>query len=377
MNKLLKILLLLITFSLAACVAPKKCCAQITYKGHEYNFKTIIDKQLKFATIYGAVNGGTSMSDVKTFSVTSGQLEEGLVQTPYDYSLTVGIRKIARFGYENRANTFYDGTESNYTDAATVGKVQGFEYLFEVDYARQQGVDYIDQHHFIRYSSDDDCDGPLCVDHFAAKIEYLKDGFADVEYFELSERYRWKKDKDLSFSVGFAHRLAQPYGYDPLKEWMLNNGNLHYTYLAIQEGYTIDVANSEYKDPNGNIVANSAEVWKEIVIPQVLFDYTEKKKSELKNIIQHSIVIGFDYYKYNKNTWLHAWGNFMPYHYNDGNKFSYHNYIEDDQWYDYSAGLIYGIKVNKQLGYFVEGKYNKYWNREWYDFKFGLNYIIR
>ena len=61
---------------------------------------------------------------------------------------------------------------------------------------------------------------------------------------------------------------------------------------------------------------------------------------------------------------------------NDGNEFSYHNYIEDDQWYDYSAGLIYGIKVNKHLGYFVEGKYNKYWNREWYDFKFGVNYII-
>ena len=31
----------------------------------------------------------------------------------------------------------------------------------------------------------------------------------------------------------------------------------------------------------------------------------------------------------------------------------------------------------EDLGYFVEGKYNKYWNREWYDFKFGINYIIR
>ena len=109
-----------------------------------------------------------------------------MIETPYDYSFTLGIRKIARFGYENKAQTFYDGTESNYTDAATVGKVQGFEYLFEVDYARQQGLDYIDQHHFVRYSSDDNCDGPLCIDHFAAKVEYLKDGFADVEYFELS-----------------------------------------------------------------------------------------------------------------------------------------------------------------------------------------------
>jgi len=356
----MKNILLLILFCLSSTLS-----AQIDIKKH-----------LKFATLYGAVNGGTSVSDVKTFSVTSGQLEEDLIKTPYDYSVTFGIRKIARFGYENKANTFYDGTESNYTDAATVGKVQGFEYLFEVDYARQQGIDYIDQHHFIRYSSDDDCDGPLCISQFAAKVEYVKDGFADIEYFELSERYRHKQSTDLAFSVGAAHRLAEPYGYDPLNEWILDNGNIHYTYLAIQEGYTIDVQSSEYKDPNGNIVATNPEVWKEVVIPQVIADYSKRKRGELKKQIQHSIIIGFDYYKYSKNTWLHAWGNILPYHYNDGSEFSYHNYIEDDQWYDYSAGLIYGIKYNKQLGYFIEGKYNKYWNREWYDFKFGVNYVI-
>ena len=173
MNKLIKILTLLTMLSIA-CSIPKQCCAQFSYKGYEYDVNSILKNQLKFATVYGAVNGGTSVSDVKQFSVLDG-LQTSVVETPYDYSLTIGIRKIARFGYVNRANTFYDGTEANYTDAATVGKVQGFEYLFEIDYARQQGLDYIDQHHFIRYSSDDDCDGPLCVDHFAAKVEYLKE----------------------------------------------------------------------------------------------------------------------------------------------------------------------------------------------------------
>ena len=33
-------------------------------------------------------------------------------------------------------------------------------------------------------------------------------------------------------------------------------------------------------------------------------------------------------------------------------------------------------KYGRVLGTFVEGKYNKYWNREWYDFKFGVNYVI-
>ena len=44
---------------------------------------------------------------------------------------------------------------------------------------------------------------------------------------------------------------------------------------------------------------------------------------------------------------------------------------------DYSGGVILGKKFNKRLGVFAEGKYNKYWNREWYDFKMGINYIIR
>ena len=329
---------------------------------------------LKYSTFYTAVNGGTSLSDVDVFSVDNG-LSTQTISTPYDYNFTIGLRKIARFGYENKAQTFYDGTESNYSDAATVGKVKGVEYLFEVDYKRQEGVDYLDQHHFIRFSSDDGCPDEFCINFFALKLEYLEDGFADIKYFEASERYRQRKGKNLSWNVGLVHRLAEPYGYNALDEWILDNGNLHYTYLALQEGYTVDVYSSEYFNPNGELVATSAEVWEAVVIPEVLSDYTEKKRNELKKTIQHSFVVGFDYYKYSKQTWLHAWGSLMPYHYDDGSEFSYHNYV-DGQWYDYSGGLIYGIKVNKNLGYFVEGKYNKYWNREWYDFKLGLNYTI-
>ena len=334
-----------------------------------------IKKLLKFSTFYAAVNGGTSLSDVNVFSVDNG-LSTQTISTPYDYNFTIGLRKIARFGYENKAKSFYDGTESNYSDAATVGKVRGVEYLFEVDYKRQEGIDYMDQHHFIRFSSDDDCEDPLCVNFFALKLEYLDDGVADIKYFEASERFRYKKTRDLSFNIGAVHRLAEPYGYDPLDDWMLSNGNLHYTYLAIQEGYTIDVQNSEYFAPDGTLVATSPEVWEAVVIPEVLSNYVAKKRDELEKVIQHSIVVGFDYYKYTKKNWLHVWGNVMPWHYNDGSEFSYHNFIEDDQWYDYSGGIIYGIKQNKNLGYFVEGKYNKYWNREWYDIKIGLNYTI-
>ena len=323
-----------------------------------------IKKTFKFSTFYAAVNGGTSISDIETYSVTDG-LGVQTVQTPYDYNLTLGIRKIARFGYENRANTFYDGTESNYSDAATLGKKTGTEFLFQVDYRRQEGVEYLDQHHFIRYVAKD----------FIVKTEYLKDGFADIEYFETSQRYRYNIGK-LDLNIGAVQRLSEPYGYDPLASWKLDNGNIHYTYLALQEGYNVDVYHEMYYNPDGDIVAYSSDVWEQIVIPEVLANYTEKNRNELNNRLQHSLVVGLDYYYYNKNFWIHTWANLMPYHYNDKNEFSYHNYI-DGQWLDYSGGLIFGQKINKRLGVFAEGKYNKYWNREWYDFKMGVNYIIR
>tara|TARA_R110001592_G_scaffold103040_2_gene290347 strand:+ start:10436 stop:11476 length:1041 start_codon:yes stop_codon:yes gene_type:complete len=339
---------------LLACVVSVNANAQLDLK-----------KYFKFATFYGAASGGTSISDVETFSVTNG-LQVSTVKTPFDYNIAFGVRKIARFGYENRANTFYDGTEDSWADGANIGKVKGLEFLFEIDYTREQGVRYVDQHHFIRYVQD----------LYIVKGEYLEDGFADIKYVEMSERYRCKVNNKLSFNVGAAQRLAEPYGYDPLEEWRLSSGDIHYTYLALQEGYNVNVAESEYMDPDGNIVATSVEVWEEVVIPVMLAGYTERKRSELDLVVQHSLVAGFDYYHYTKAFWMHTWANVMPYHLDDGNDYSYHKY-EGKQWLDYNGGVIFGAKINKRLGVFTEGKYNKYWNRKWYDFKLGVNYIIR
>ena len=323
-----------------------------------------LKKTFKFSTFYVAANGGTSISDIDIYSVTDG-LQTQTIQTPFDYNFTLGVRKIARFGYENRANTFYDGTETSFADAATIGKIKGFEFLFELDYKRQEGVDYLDQNHFLRY----------VAPKWIFKTEYLQDGFADIEYFEASQRYRHKINNKLSLNMGIVQRFAEPYGYNPLDEWTLSTGDIHYTYLAIQEGYDIDVFNSEYKNPDGEIVATSVEVWEAVVIPEMLSSYVERKKNELPVQWNHSLVLGFDYYHYTKDFWLHSWANLLPYHYDLGNEYSYHNYV-NGQWYDYSGGVILGYKINKNLGMFVEGKYNKYWNKEWYDFKCGVNYVI-
>jgi len=324
-----------------------------------------LKKTFKFATFYTAVSGGNSVADDNVYSVLGG-LQTDVVSTPFDYSFTAGVRKIARFKYENRANAFYNGTEKSYSDAATIGRVKGFEFLFEADWRRQQGRNFLDQNHFLRY----------VAKNWIAKVEYVQDGFADVSYFEGSQRARLNINDRLSVNVGVAQRISEPYGYDALDEWMLSNGNLHYTTLALQEGYSVDVQAGEYFDPNGELVASSPDVWEQVVIPEVIDNYVARKRSELPDQWNYSVVVGYDYYKFSKEFWMHTWGSVMPYHLATGGEYSYFEATEGGQWIDYAGGLIFGWRLNKSLGVFLEGKYNKYWNREWHGFSVGLNYVI-
>ena len=349
---MIRVLIILLVF-LMSCAAPKECCSQIK-------------KAIKFSTFYVAANGGTSLSDRDVYSLDGSTLDYDTIITPYDYSLAMGIRKIQRFQYEPQL-PFKDGTESSFSDAASIGR-SPFEYLFQVEYKRQEGIEYFDQHHFIRYIRP----------KWFTKAEYIKDGFADIEYFEGTHRLRLNGGKKLSFNVGAVQRLAEPYGYDPLEEWVLSTGDIHYTNLALGEGYGVVFDGSggvEYTDPSGNVVAENTQVWEAVVIPEVLSNFVEKKRDELPTQWNQSLVIGLDYYHFTKDFWVHTWGNIMPYHYDAGGEYSYHSF-HGGQWVDYSGGLIFGWRASKHLGFFLEGKYNKYWNREWHDFKLGVNYVI-
>ena len=145
----------------------------------KFNFKKEVKKIFKFSTFYGAVNGGTSISDDDIYSITTGQLNQDIIETPFDYSIKFGVRKIARFGYLPK-EAFKKGNENSFSDAATMGKITGFEFLLEGEYKRQQGLTFFDQHHFLRY----------VADKWLAKVEYYTNGFADIEYFESTQRYR-------------------------------------------------------------------------------------------------------------------------------------------------------------------------------------------
>ena len=348
---------------------PSLIFGQETEKKPFEEFNKKFKKAVKFATFYGAFNGNNSIADITQYSVSTGQLLNTTVKTPYDYSIVAGVRKIARFGYENRQAVFYNGEEHSYADAATIGKINGFEFLFEADWRRQQGRSFLDQNHFLRY----------VANKWIVKTEYVQQGFADIKYFEASQRYRLKFGRKFSLNAGIVQRISEPYGYNPLEEFILPNGSLHYTALALQEGYNVeflDNGNVNYLDPDGNVVADNSIIWEENIVPGVLSDYVDRKKAELPLQWNYSLVFGYDFYHYTKTFWLHSWASVMPMHLESGD-YAYHKFIAPKQtWIDFGGGFILGSKINKHLGIFIEGKYNKYWNRTWHDFSVGLNYII-
>lgn len=331
----------------------------------QINVQDQIKKITKFSTFYTAYNGNNSISDVINYSVTDG-LTTTTTETPFDYSAVFGIRKIQRFGYEpNIQNRFKNGTENSFSDAATIGsKSKGFEYLFEFDYRRQQGKEFLNQDHFVRY----------IADRYVFKVEYLEDGFADIGYFESSERFRHKFNRKFSVNIGAMQRISEPYGFDPFADCIRPDGSIPWMKIATDMGYNWGL-NNIYTDPNGNVVANSTEVFQEVIVPQILSDYANQQRNSLPNKWEHSLVLGFDYYRYSKNFWLHSWANILPYHINIENQYSYHKF-NDGQWLDYSGGLIFGYRFNRSLGIFAEGRYHQYWNRSWYEFSTGINYII-
>jgi hypothetical protein len=51
--------------------------------------------------------------------------------------------------------------------------------------------------------------------------------------------------------------------------------------------------------------------------------------------------------------------------------------LDGEQWSDYQAGMVFGVKLSKSIGLFIEGEYTKFWDTEMFNSNFGINYTFR
>jgi len=108
---------------------------------------------LKFSTIYGAYSLTSPLTKEQTFQVTGGQLQTLQEELDDHSKLTFGIRKLARFEYENKQGKFYTGSEAPINESVMIGNgmAKGWEYVLEYSDHSQFGESFTEQEYMIRY----------------------------------------------------------------------------------------------------------------------------------------------------------------------------------------------------------------------------------
>jgi hypothetical protein len=371
-------------------------------------FKSLYKDFLKYGTVYGAgdISNSVEAAEPTYFLRTNpdGSLYsipdvvDNTEKFPFDYRYGFGIRKLARFDYERKPRNYYDGTEEQLVFSAPTSAVQGLEYLLHYEKERWRGEDFTNFNYFLKHTGK----------YHIVKVQSREVGKINLNYKSAEVRARLPIGKKFSFSAGaIARGHERAYGYNPIEIWLNetdefgNPVNYWYT-LGYENGYT-DVFYTS-TDANGNVtqdwcwidengvqVAHSDLNFRETVMPMLMNEFNGRAWDLLDPWIEVAPIVGFDFYHYKRNFWLHTYGNLiLPYHkYVAGKEeFSYLNRnnwgrggliqnAELEQWTDYSFGLSLGTKIGKNLGIFIEGEYSKMWDSKLYQTTFGLNYTFK
>ena len=369
-------------------------------------FKSIYKDLFQYSTIYVAGDIQNPKEQPKDYFVRtnpSGNLYEppvvvdGTDVYDFDYRYGFGIRKLARFDYEFKSSHYYDGTESNVGLAASNSPIKGLEYVFHTEKERSRDEVFKNHRYFLKHSGK----------YHMVKVESRKQGKINFNYKSAEVRAKLPMGDKFSFNAGVIYRTHErPYGYNPIEIWLNEtdeNGwpinywyQLGYNYGFTDQWVTIDIDGEEiydyyWYDPQGNVVAYTDLQFRDTVFENLINRYNNEQWDLLDPFGVLSPVVGFDFYHYKNNFWLHAYGSYLlPYHrYLKGDEdFSYLNRnnwglgglrqdSDLEQWEDYQAGVVFGWKLSKNIGVFVEGEYTKFWDSKIYNSSVGLNITLK
>ena len=335
----------------------------------------------KYSTFYISGNINSPLAEQPHYMMdrSTGEFTDITVVNPYNYKLNLGLRKIARFDYENKAKNFYDGSENSISNTASIGAVSGYEYLLSCAFVRDRGEEFVNHNYWLRYVRR----------YWLVKGEYIDNQDIKLKHFGGEARGRIKVGK-FDFTAGIKHRTHPVYGYMPFEEdfntsdpWWTIAYDLGYVddywfYDGEQNGIDdpYDYYNWKWYTPEGELIANTDEEFMKYHFGKAIDEYNQKELKAMGLQQELSAVVGVAYYTYTPKFWMHGWIDVLPYH-RGLSEYSYVDMdIEDKEELDFSAGLIFGTKITKRLGLFIEGRYQRYWNIDNYELKTGINYSI-
>lgn len=303
-------------------------------------------------------------------------------QNKYNFNYSLGIRKIARFRYENRPAIFYDGTETNISTQSNIGAVRGWEYLFHTELSRQLGEEFVNNKYFLRH---------LGKRHIL-KVERFQDGFVSLNYDAVDLRYRKPVGSKLNLSVGLNVRGHGYYGIAPIKQYLEDaDSDFAWLGLAWDAGYrdyrygtdmdndgTIDGGDYIWTDKyNGDTIALSDWEFRKLKWDEIAGAYNDSVIDVIGSFRTLSPVIGLDFYHRTKENWLHIWGSVLPYNTRISGNEEYFWGNNHDDWIDFQVGFVSGMWITKNLGLYFEGSRQRFWDRQLYSLKCGINYQFR
>ena len=370
-------------------------------------FEKIYKDFLKYGTIYVAGDIDNPKEEPKDYFVRTNPngnlysapvVVDGTDYYDYDYRYGFGIRKLARFDYEVKGKQYYDGTESNVGLSATNSPVKGLEYVFHTEKERSRDEIFKNHRYFVKHSGK----------NHMVKLESRAQGKVDFKYKSAEVRAKLPIGEKFSISAGAMYRTHErPYGYNPVEIWLNETNesrqivNPWYTlgfmygyddiYYTQEDSFGNETSDWYWIDEEGETVAYTDLQFRDTVFAELMNRYNHEVWDDLDAFGVLSPVLGFDYYHYKNNFWLHAYGSYLlPYHkYVKGDEdFSYLNrnnwglggLVQDselEQWQDYQAGVVFGWKLSKSIGVFVEGEYTKFWDSKIYNGSVGLNITLR
>ena len=320
----------------------------------------------KYSTIYTSMNVNTSMAERQNYISIDKGYEDVTQINPFDYNLSIGIRKKARFDYEKKLTTWYYGNESNKSssDDVLIGNSTGFEYLANYSLVRNRGDIFTQQTYWLRYLGK----------RFVVKTQYIDNQRVELRYNSADARLRITKG-NFDFTFGAVFRVHDPYGYTPIEDFWIA-GEQSFSQLAEEFGYSSELVNGRwhwYK--NEELIATSNDEFYKHYFGEAIADFNNRELDKLGMQKEISFVAGLSFYKYSPKYWIHIWANLMPFHYGlDEYSYEYgDSALESLEW---DSGAILGLKVNKSLGFFIEGKHIYVWGKPIYESKFGFNYLI-
>ena len=347
--------------------------------GNEEGGNYFMDNFLKYSTFYTSVslNSPFTAQSEWDVDVENGTFIETTKENELAYNVSIGVRKLARFKYQSKGKNFYDGSEKELSDVATIGNVSGWEYLVKYSTIREFGEEFVDTESWVRYLGD----------NYVVKGSYANFGRQGLEFGQVDARWKKSIGTSWNFSVGGNFRGHPAYGLFPFNDWLAgSNGQwwtLAYGYGYSDEYYFEDMNNNGIQDPgefgsyewfdeNGELIAESDDEFYEYYYGDIINLYNEEEVNALGWQYEASFVIGLDYYLYDKKYWVHGWASILPI----SKGLTDYSFIYESGDIDFDLGLVAGWKFNRNLGVFGEARYLRYWSIDSYELKVGLNYTV-